>query len=149
MSRLLLLGPLSLAALRVSHLLWRRALLPFACALLTLGCRAAAPTNQIAIKNDTASSAHVEYAYAGGLFGGPIGAAMSKYDVPAGQTLQTGATYEATTLAITVGGQTIHLPITPAGPCDEVLVELLAPGGTRVSAVPIPGACPESPPPTS
>lgn len=148
MSRLLLVGTSFLAALRLSGLAWRRVLLPSACVLLIVGCRAAGPMNQIAIKNDTASSAHVEYAYAAGLFGTPIGAAMSKYDVPAHQTLQTGATYQATTLDITVGGQTIHQPITPAGLCDEVLVELLASGGTRVSAVPIPGACPEGPPPS-
>lgn len=110
---------------------------------ILVGCRAAAPTHLIAVKNDTASSAHVEYAYDAGLFGGPI----SKYDVPAHTTRQTGATYQATTLDITVRGQTIHQPITPAGPCDEVLVELLAQGGTRVTTVPIPGACPAGTPP--
>jgi hypothetical protein len=116
--------------------------------MLICGCfRGVAPSNAIEVKNDTGSPAHVEYAYAAGLFGGPIGAAMSKFDVPAYQTLPVGATYQATTLDITVDGQTLHQAITPAGPCDEVLVELLAGGGARVSVVPMEGACTGSPAP--
>jgi len=125
-----------------SGLAWRRGVAVIAWALLLVGCEGpVAPSNFIELKNDTASPAHVEYAYAPGLFGGPIGAAMSKFDVPAHQTLPVGATFESTTLHIKVEGRTIDQPITPAGPCDAVLVELLADGGTRVSDVPDERAC--------
>ena len=122
---------------------WRqRAPLLAACVLLAAGCRGAAPGNIIELQNDTASPAHVEYAYDSGLLGTQIGAPMSQFDVPAQQTLPVGATYKSTTLTITVGGRTLQQPVTPAGPCNAVLVVLLASGGTQVETVPWPGACP-------
>jgi hypothetical protein len=107
--------------------------------LLVVGCRAVAPANLIEVRNETTSLAHVEFVYAKGLFG--VGDSRSVFNVLPG-TSQTWGTYEATTLDITVGGQTLHQPVGALAPCDDVLVVLLPTGGIGVHSVPIPGACP-------
>lgn len=126
----------------------RHAVLLLALALLVAGCEGpVAPANLIEVRNETTSSAHVEFVYQKGFLG--IFGDRSVFDIPPGSS-QLTATREATTLDITVAGEILHQPVTPARSCAEVLVELLPQGRARVSFVPVPGVCsgPASPAPS-
>ncbi len=111
----------------------------FGLVLVVAGCRAGAAGNLIEVRNETTVPAHVEFVRATGFLLWMLDE-RTVMDIAPG-TSETRGTYEATTLDIKVGGETLHQPVDLAGTCDKALVELLPSGGAHVTMNPLPGAC--------